>query len=56
MTYLDRILAAHRDAAVEDRRNVEHLLDEARAVAPARDFTGALRAGEGLAVIAEIKR
>ncbi len=56
MTYLDRILAAHRNAAAEDRRNVEHLLDEARALAPARDFTGALRAEEGLAVIAEVKR
>lgn len=56
MTYLDRILVAHRAAAAEDRRNVEQLLDAARAVGPARDFPGALRAGDSIGVIAEIKR
>lgn len=56
MTYLDRILAAHRADAAVDRRRLEDLLDEARATAPARDFAAALVADDGLGVIAEIKR
>lgn len=57
-TYLDRILDAHRDAARADARPLERLLDEAREAAAGggvRPFGEALR-GDGLAVIAEIKR
>ncbi|HEX9970348.1 MAG TPA: indole-3-glycerol-phosphate synthase TrpC, partial [Acidimicrobiales bacterium] len=55
-TYLDRILDAHREAARADTRPIERLLDEARASATdVRPFRDSL-AGEGLAVIAEIKR
>jgi indole-3-glycerol phosphate synthase len=59
VTYLDKILAAHRDAAAADRRPLEPLLDEARAGAPARGFRAALEtdaASGALAVIAEVKR
>jgi indole-3-glycerol phosphate synthase len=59
VTYLDKILAAHRDAAAADRRPLEPLLDEARACAPARGFCTALEADAesgALAVIAEVKR
>lgn len=56
-TYLDRIVAAHRERARADRRPLERLLDEARGMPPARGFTAALRrAGTRPAVIAEIKR
>jgi indole-3-glycerol phosphate synthase len=57
-TYLDRILAAHRAAAAGDGRDVEALRREARSRPPVRGFTAALRtaSGEGLAVIAEVKR
>ena len=55
-TYLDRILDAHRAAARADSRPFERLLDEARAAETAvRPFTAALR-GDGVAVIAEVKR
>lgn len=55
-TYLDRILDAHRAAARADARPVERLLDEARAVDTAvRPFAEAL-GGDGVAVIAEVKR
>lgn len=43
-TYLDRILAAHRDAATRDSRRVDALVEEARAQPPTRGFTTALRA------------
>ncbi len=55
-TYLDRILAAHRAAAADDRRRRADLLDAARAQAPARGFAAALRAATAPAVIAEVKR
>lgn len=58
-TYLDEILAGHREAAAADRRPLEPLLDEARACPPARGFRTALAAvfADGdLAVIAEVKR
>src|SRR3954462_8165772 len=59
-TYLDRILAAHRAAAAEDRRPIEPLIEQARACAPARPFRDTLKtnaaAGPRPAVIAEIKR
>jgi len=55
-TYLDRILAAHRAAAAADDRDLARLVAEARSRPPARGFTAALRAVEGLGVIAEVKR
>ncbi len=55
-TYLDRILARHRELAAHDRRPFERLLDEARSMPPARGFRAALAARDRLAVIAEIKR
>jgi indole-3-glycerol phosphate synthase len=57
-TYLDRILARHREVAAADPRPVEALLDEARAMAPARGFRAALARDSvaSLAVISEIKR
>lgn len=55
-TYLDRIVAAHRQSAAADTRPLERLIDEARATAAeVRPFRDAL-AGEGLSVVAEIKR
>ena len=58
-TYLDRILAAHRDAAAADRRTPASLAEAAEAADPPRGFAAGVRAvaetGD-LAVIAEIKR
>lgn len=54
-TYLDKILDMHRAAAAADDRSSADLRDAALAVAPCRDFAGALRA-PGLSVIAEVKR
>jgi indole-3-glycerol phosphate synthase len=57
-TYLDRILDRHREVAAADTRPLETLLDEARAMAPARGFRAALARDSvaSLAVISEIKR
>ncbi|MDQ3756604.1 MAG: indole-3-glycerol phosphate synthase TrpC [Actinomycetota bacterium] len=57
-TYLDRIVAAHRERARADTRPVERLIDEARsATEPVRGFTAALRrAATRPAVVAEVKR
>lgn len=58
-TYLDEILAAHRDAARSDRRDLAVLRASALASPPVRGFRRALvnaAAGGDLAVIAEIKR
>jgi indole-3-glycerol phosphate synthase len=55
-TYLDRIVAAHREAARADTRRLDPLIAEARAVPPARGFAAALRVAAGLSVIAEVKR
>ncbi len=55
-TYLDRILEHHREAAAVDTRPIERLLDEARAMPPARGFRSALAGRDRLGVIAEIKR
>jgi indole-3-glycerol phosphate synthase len=55
-TYLDRIVAAHREAARADTRRLDTLIREARAGPPARGFAAALRAAAGLSVIAEVKR
>lgn len=55
-TYLDGILLAHRLTAAGDQRDEDELLDAARAMGPTRGFAGAIRAADGLAVIAEVKR
>jgi indole-3-glycerol phosphate synthase len=55
-TYLDRILVAHRQRAADDRRPLADLIDAAQSQPPPRGFTAALRAVDGLAVIAEVKR
>ena len=54
-TYLDRIVAAHREAATTDQRLVSALLAEAQDQSPTRGFRVALQR-DGLQVIAEIKR
>lgn len=56
MTYLDKIVAAHRAGASGDTRRVDGLIEQARAAGGVRDFRGALTADVGLGVIAEIKR
>ena len=61
MTYLDKIVAAHRTAAGADERSLDALIEEARGSvargsSARRDFRGALVASDGLGVIAEIKR
>jgi indole-3-glycerol phosphate synthase len=55
-TYLDKILDRHRETVADDHRPFEPLLDEARAMTPARGFRSALTGCDRLAVIAEIKR
>lgn len=55
-TYLDRILAAHRAAALTDPRSVEMLLDRAAHAPAPRGFARALAEADGLGVIAEVKR
>ncbi len=55
-TYLDRIVAAHRAAAGEDARPLDHLIEAALRMPLARPFTPALREDRALAVIAEVKR
>jgi len=54
-TYLDKILAAHRDVAGQDDRDALELRDQCQQMAPCRDFAGALKS-PGLSVIAEVKR
>ncbi|MCE2511790.1 MAG: indole-3-glycerol phosphate synthase TrpC [Acidimicrobiia bacterium] len=55
-TYLDRIVAQHREAARADRRSPAELLERARACPPARRFRHRLASAGGAAVIAEVKR
>jgi len=55
-TYLDGILLAHRVRSAADLRDLSDLRRQAEAASPARGFATALRAADGLAVIAEIKR
>ncbi|SVE04676.1 uncharacterized protein METZ01_LOCUS457530, partial [marine metagenome] len=57
-TYLDRILAAHRETASLDGRSLEDLLDSARSGEDPRGFMRALVGGtpDEIAVIAEVKR
>ncbi|MDO8389934.1 MAG: indole-3-glycerol phosphate synthase TrpC [Actinomycetota bacterium] len=55
-TYLDTIVARHREVAAADHRPVQPLLDAARSAAPVRGFRAALAACPHLAVISEVKR
>jgi indole-3-glycerol phosphate synthase len=55
-TYLDRIVARHREVAALDSRPLDVLVDAATAMAPARGFRAALVDVAHLAVIAEVKR
>ena len=55
-TVLDGILAAHRAAADADQRSLDDLVERARAVPPPRPFRAALAGGNGISVIAEVKR
>jgi indole-3-glycerol phosphate synthase len=55
-TVLERIVAAHRQAAAADRRPLGDLLARAAAMDPPRGFRAALHDEDGLSVIAEIKR
>lgn len=58
-TYLDAILAVHRQRAADDPRDLGALLAEAAACGPTRGFRSGLagrRATGELAVIAEVKR
>jgi indole-3-glycerol phosphate synthase len=55
-TYLDTILAAHRAAAARDERSLDVLVAQTSTLPATRGFAAALRGGETLAVISEIKR
>jgi indole-3-glycerol phosphate synthase len=58
-TYLAEIVATHRAAAAEDRRDPDELIERAlTCTADVRPFVGAIeaRAETGLAVVAEVKR
>ncbi len=55
-TYLDGILDSHREAARNDTRSLDQLIDQAKQMSPARGFGAALRAANPLGVIAEVKR
>lgn len=55
-TYLDNILAWHRQRVSRDGRSTQQLIDEAFSVSPVRGFRQRIVASEHLAVIAEIKR
>lgn len=55
-TYLDAILAHHRERAAADSRSLDDLVAQARACVPPRGFTNAISSSPHLAVIAEFKR
>jgi indole-3-glycerol phosphate synthase len=55
-TYLDRIVARHREVAAADSRSLDALVEEARGAPAPRGFRRALALSSELAVIAEIKR
>jgi indole-3-glycerol phosphate synthase len=58
VTYLDQIVAVHRDRAQADRRDLSALreLAEAQATTSTRGFSERLWTHQGLSVVAEIKR
>ncbi len=55
-TYLDKIVAHHREVAAADRRPFEPLLETARSLPSTRGFRAALATCAHLAVISEVKR
>jgi len=55
-TYLDGILAAHRERAGADTRSVAGLVEQAEAAPRPRSFRDALAGAVGVALIAEVKR
>jgi indole-3-glycerol phosphate synthase len=55
-TYLDDIVAWHRQRALNDTRSFTDLLSEAKSCVPTRGFASSIRDTPHLAVIAEIKR
>lgn len=55
-TYLDKILARHRELAAADGRSTAALIDQAMAMPPARGFRAALADRAQLGVISEVKR
>ncbi len=55
-TYLDDIVAWHRQRAHDDTRSFADLLSEAKSCVPTRGFASSIRDTPHLAVIAEIKR
>ena len=55
-TYLDTIVAGHRAASARDERSLHELVHRVQALPPTRGFAEALRTGDTLRVIAEIKR
>ena len=56
MTYLDAILAAHRERAAADTRPLDQVVEGARATPAPRPFRAALARAVGVALIAEVKR
>lgn len=55
-TYLDGIVAWHRERAQNDTRSFTDLISEAKSCVPTRGFAASIRDTPHLAVIAEIKR
>ena len=55
-TYLDAILAHHRERAANDSRSLDELITSARSCVPPRGFASAIRSTPHMAVIAEFKR
>ena len=55
-TYLDDIVAWHRQRSQNDTRSFDELLTEAKSCLPTRGFASSIRSTPHLAVIAEIKR
>jgi indole-3-glycerol phosphate synthase len=55
-TYLDDIVAWHRNRSQNDSRSFEDLLAEAKSCVPTRGFASSIRDTPHLSVIAEIKR
>jgi indole-3-glycerol phosphate synthase len=55
-TYLDRILARHREVAAADRRSLDREIERLSSAPRPRGFRAALAGSQQLAVISEIKR
>ena len=55
-TYLDAIVARHREVADTDPRALDQLVGQCASLPPTRGFRAALHDHPGLAVIAEVKR